>query len=301
MENSSSPLNANNKSLNPFDESEEDDVYEESDEEPVTVIHSTPKSAPKPPSDTTNPFEDEDAEEQPLSNHDDSRKAPSPLPRTTLTASASTPPVPTPRQTKISPSGSVQSINSSVNNLSYDSPQNTTFDLRSHLNVSIMSTKSLNPFETSEEEEETDASQAFPMKRKNNIGGSQYSLRGDSTTSNFFRDQYRGSLPCRRKKRRAPLPPGMVGNIVVDQYCRGRMHVILNGEPLEEVDCFKYPGSHVSADGGCEKEVVRRMKKEYRAWGALKSVLRSKALWIKAKKCLYEGVIVPLYRAVAWV
>ena len=27
-----------------------------------------------------------------------------------------------------------------------------------------------------------------------------------------------------------------------------RMHVILNGEPLEEVDCFKYLRSHVVAD-----------------------------------------------------
>ena len=27
-----------------------------------------------------------------------------------------------------------------------------------------------------------------------------------------------------------------------------RMHVILNGEPLEEVDCFKYLGSQVAAD-----------------------------------------------------
>ena len=26
------------------------------------------------------------------------------------------------------------------------------------------------------------------------------------------------------------------------------MHVILNGEPLEEVDCFKYLGSQVAAD-----------------------------------------------------
>ena len=26
------------------------------------------------------------------------------------------------------------------------------------------------------------------------------------------------------------------------------MHVILNGEPLEEVDCFKYLGSQVTAD-----------------------------------------------------
>ena len=29
------------------------------------------------------------------------------------------------------------------------------------------------------------------------------------------------------------------------------MHVLLNGEPLEEVDCFKYLGSQVAADGGC--------------------------------------------------
>ena len=28
-----------------------------------------------------------------------------------------------------------------------------------------------------------------------------------------------------------------------------RMHVILNGEPLEEVYCFKYLGSQVAADG----------------------------------------------------
>ena len=31
----------------------------------------------------------------------------------------------------------------------------------------------------------------------------------------------------------------------------GRMHVILNVEPLEEVDCFKYMGLQVAADGGC--------------------------------------------------
>ena len=33
---------------------------------------------------------------------------------------------------------------------------------------------------------------------------------------------------------------------------RGRMHVILNGELLEEVDCFKYLGWQVAADGGCK-------------------------------------------------
>ena len=43
-----------------------------------------------------------------------------------------------------------------------------------------------------------------------------------------------------------------------------RMHVILNGEPLEEVDCSKYLGSQVAADGGCERDVVHRMNEGYR-------------------------------------
>ena len=72
-----------------------------------------------------------------------------------------------------------------------------------------------------------------------------------------------------------------------------RMHVILNGEPLEEVDCFKYLGLQVAGDGGCEWDVVHRMNQGYRAWGALKSVLNNRGLAIKARKCLNEGVIVP--------
>ena len=85
-----------------------------------------------------------------------------------------------------------------------------------------------------------------------------------------------------------------------------RMHVILNGEPLEEVDCFKYRGSQVPADGGCERDVVHRMNEGYRPWGKVsllvKSVLSNRGLVIIAKKCLYEGVIVPtaLYGAEAW-
>ena len=72
--------------------------------------------------------------------------------------------------------------------------------------------------------------------------------------------------------------------------------------PLEEVDCFKYLGPQVTADGGCERDVVHKMNEDYRAWGALKNVLSNRGLGIKAKKCLYEGVIVPtaLYGAEAW-
>ena len=78
--------------------------------------------------------------------------------------------------------------------------------------------------------------------------------------------------------------------------------MILNGEPLEEVDCFKYLGSQVAANEGCERDVVHRMNEGYRAWGALKSVLSNRGLGIKTKKCLYEGVIVPtaLYGADPW-
>ena len=80
------------------------------------------------------------------------------------------------------------------------------------------------------------------------------------------------------------------------------MHGTLNGEPLEEVDCFEKLGSQVAADVRCERDVVHRMNEGYRAWGTLKSVLSNRGLGMKAKKCLYEGVIVPtaLYRAEAW-
>ena len=81
-----------------------------------------------------------------------------------------------------------------------------------------------------------------------------------------------------------------------------RMHVILYGEPFKEVDCFKYLGSQVAADAGCEMDVVHRINEGYRAWGALESVLSNRGLGIKEKKCLYEGVVVPtaLYETEAW-
>ena len=66
-----------------------------------------------------------------------------------------------------------------------------------------------------------------------------------------------------------------------------RKPAILNDEPLEEMDCLKFLGSQVAADGGCERDVVHRMNGRYRAWGALKSVLSNRGLGKKAKKCLY--------------
>ena len=37
--------------------------------------------------------------------------------------------------------------------------------------------------------------------------------------------------------------------------------------------CFKYLGSQVAANGGCERDVVHRMNEGYRAWGAFERVL----------------------------
>ena len=100
---------------------------------------------------------------------------------------------------------------------------------------------------------------------------------------------------CERRKLRVNVGKSKV--MRCSRYGNGdRMHVIPNGEPLEEVCCFKYLGSQVAADGGCEMDVVHRINEVYRAWGALKSVLINRGLEIKAKKCLYEGVIVPTAR-----
>ena len=106
---------------------------------------------------------------------------------------------------------------------------------------------------------------------------------------------------CERRKLRVNVGKSKV--MRCSRYGNGgRMHVILNGEPFEEVDCFKYLGSQVAANGGCERDEIHRMNERYRAWGALLSVLSNRGLGMKAKKCLYEGVIVPtaLYGAEAW-
>ena len=97
---------------------------------------------------------------------------------------------------------------------------------------------------------------------------------------------------CERRKLRVNVGKSKV--MRCSRYGNGvRMHVILNGEPLKEVDCFRYLGSQVAADGRCERDVVHRINEGYRAWGELKSVLNNRGLGIKAKKCLYEGVIIP--------
>ena len=59
---------------------------------------------------------------------------------------------------------------------------------------------------------------------------------------------------CERKELRVNVAKSKVMRCYlsfVQHFCnRDQMHVILNGEPLEVVDCFKYLRSQVAADGG---------------------------------------------------
>ena len=91
---------------------------------------------------------------------------------------------------------------------------------------------------------------------------------------------------CERRKLRVNVDKSKV--MKCSRYLNGRrMHMILIVERSEEVDCFKYLTSW------CERNVVHKMNEGYRAWGALKRVLSNRGLGIKAKKFLYDGVIVP--------
>ena len=82
----------------------------------------------------------------------------------------------------------------------------------------------------------------------------------------------------------------------------GRLEVSLNGETLEEVESFKYLGSHIARDGGVGVEVSSRVKEASKCLGGMKSVMRNRYLGMEAKRRLYEGVIVPtaLYGAETW-
>ena len=63
---------------------------------------------------------------------------------------------------------------------------------------------------------------------------------------------------CKRRKLRVNVGKSKI--MRCSRYGNeGRMHVILNGEPSEEVYCFKYLGLQVAPDGGCERDVVNRM------------------------------------------
>ncbi len=81
-----------------------------------------------------------------------------------------------------------------------------------------------------------------------------------------------------------------------------RMNVALNGEVFEDVEHFKYLGSHVDMNGGIEGEVKFRMNEVGKVCRGMKRLFKCKSLGMSAKTRLYEGVVVPmaLYGAEPW-
>ncbi len=57
-----------------------------------------------------------------------------------------------------------------------------------------------------------------------------------------------------------------------------RLDVRLDGEMLEEVESFKYLGSHVSVNGRVNVEVSHILKEARKCMGGMKSVLHTE-LW----------------------
>jgi len=62
-----------------------------------------------------------------------------------------------------------------------------------------------------------------------------------------------------------------------------RISVLLNGELLEEVQCFKYLISHVGRDEPVATEVKSRVEAGCKVWGALESAMKCRTLGMHAK------------------
>ena len=82
----------------------------------------------------------------------------------------------------------------------------------------------------------------------------------------------------------------------------GNLNITLNGERLEQMNLFKYLGSHVSYDGKVEQEVCQKVKEASKCLGGIKSMMSNRYMGMNVKQRLYQAVIVPtvLYGAETW-
>ena len=78
--------------------------------------------------------------------------------------------------------------------------------------------------------------------------------------------------------------------------------VILNNEPIEEVEEFKYLGSIISKDGGAKQDIAARKKKAQAAFFQLRPVWRSKSIGTRTKIKIYRSNVraVLLYGSESW-
>ena len=65
----------------------------------------------------------------------------------------------------------------------------------------------------------------------------------------------------------------------------------IDGETVETVANFIFPGSKITADGDCSHEIKRRLLLERKVMTNLDSILKSRDITLPTKVCLVEAVI----------
>ena len=82
----------------------------------------------------------------------------------------------------------------------------------------------------------------------------------------------------------------------------GNMDVRLNGENLEEVQCFRYLGVDVTADGLMETEILHRTGEGAKMLGAMRGMWRNRTVSRQAKVGMFQGIVAPavLYGSECW-
>lgn len=81
------------------------------------------------------------------------------------------------------------------------------------------------------------------------------------------------------------------------------MNVHMNGERMEQAECFRYLGSDMHESGRMNEETGHRVTAGEKVEGALRAVWRNKRMTMDAMKGMYEATVVPtvLYGSETWV
>jgi len=75
------------------------------------------------------------------------------------------------------------------------------------------------------------------------------------------------------------------------------------GNALMQVETFKYLGSVINAKGGCEEDVMHRIKPVWQKWKELSGVVCDRKMPVAVKGKVYKTMIRPamMYGAETWV
>ena len=76
----------------------------------------------------------------------------------------------------------------------------------------------------------------------------------------------------------------------------------IDGENVEAVADFIFPGSEITADGDCSYEIKRRLLLRRKALTNLESILKSRDVTLLTKVCLVKAMAFPLvmYECESW-